>query len=883
MSEDPRATPAALGQRLVTFVEDQLAAACSTHLAHWRIPRSFGGRRVEADVAADLAFTLGHLHRAGVTEVAGTDLVDALGRVLDQVDGAHTHTFFSYRVAETLGRFGPLGENALFVDMAPAQQANLVRACDSTDWISLLDLGLPRNYAAVLTRCEVARQRLEIEVDLEILHDLLARLQSLLGQNPLGYLDDSTHGVGRTDIYTADLWLFTEPMAGLLGAPWRAGLDRALELVATVADERGTSIGWGRSTGVLSTALSIELCALAVELDHHDASAWLRRGHDATETLGGWFSSGVTTAHQHRSPYDYRGPFRRLQLTFDLLGKLADAGARLLEVSATTEAASHAATYPDHDRLLCFEEHRPVAVWSYRHGASSFVVPFVGATKSDYLAAPRRRGTYEVPVDSDLACFVPTISTAQHRWAPSGVPTSVTHHHGGVTATYDGLCLLGELDPALDAPRLPGTATVAYRTEGRTLHLEVTVSLEDTPLSAAIVIPETPTQPLHVEVTASSGGVLRSVDTSGIKEWRSFWGTLDHVHELDLTPSPSIYAEVTVTPKLRVSSSSKGHHYDDGIYQHLAAQVHEVGLAVGPLRDPSVALSSIDLFHLHWPEWLAFDDLELHRAAIAELAATQVPIVWTAHNLTPHDRRPTTYDPIYAAWAAAADLVLHHSEVGRKRMVDRYAFSAQCRHLVVPHGHFGDRYRYGPNDRATCEANLGLEPTELRLVVVGAPRPEKRTEVFLEGVARSTRADLQVCCWSLEHDAKVPEDPRIVVAEPYAMVDVDTYAQRLACADLVVLPIDPGGEMLCSGVVADVVGMGLGALCSPWPFLAEHLGAAAITCELTPDAIAHRLDHLDADAVAAAKAAARSLQPSTSFAAVAATHLAAFLELVDGP
>ena len=35
--------------------------------------------------------------------------------------------------------------------------------------------------------------------------------------NPRHYLDDSTHRVGRYDIYTADVWLFTEPLADRLG------------------------------------------------------------------------------------------------------------------------------------------------------------------------------------------------------------------------------------------------------------------------------------------------------------------------------------------------------------------------------------------------------------------------------------------------------------------------------------------------------------------------------------------------------------------------------------------------------------------------------------------------------------------------------------------
>ena len=42
------------------------------------------------------------------------------------------------------------------------------------------------------------------------------------------------------------------------------------------------------------------------------------------------------------------------------------------------------------------------------------------------------------------------------------------------------------------------------------------------------------------------------------------------------------------------------------------------------------------------------------------------------------------------------------------------------------------------------------------------------------------------------------------------------------------LPFDPKGEMLTTGVVGDVVGLGLPAIVSSWPYLTESLGAAGL-------------------------------------------------------
>jgi hypothetical protein len=87
--------------------------------------------------------------------------------------------------------------------------------------------------------------------------------------------------------------------------------------------------------------------------------------------------------------------------------------------------------------------------------------------------------------------------------------------------------------------------------------------------------------------------------------------------------------------------------------------------------------------------------------------------------------------------------------------------------------------------------------------------------------------------------------------------------------DLLALPFDPAGEMLATGTAADVIGLGLGALVSDWPYLAEALGAAGIPCGSDPDAVAAALDGLTDDDVLAAQAASRSMQSELAWPAIA--------------
>ena len=126
----------------------------------------------------------------------------------------------------------------------------------------------------------------------------------------------------------------------------------------------------------------------------------------------------------------------------------------------------------------------------------------------------------------------------------------------------------------------------------------------------------------------------------------------------------------------------------------------------------------------------------------------------------------------------------------------------------------------------------------------------------------------------------MPDDPRIVVAEPYEMVDAGLYARRLAACDLLALPFDPQGEMLATGVASDVVGLGLGALVSEWGYLTEVLGAAGIPCGHTAPTVTAALDGLTDDQVRASQAASRALQAEQSWATAAERTLALFDEVV---
>jgi hypothetical protein len=855
-----------LADRIRGFVVDCLERLAAAHLPGLKLPSVFAGHEVGADTRADLVYTLGLLGVGGVTDVAGLPVDEALRVVLRETDGARTETFGSYRLAETVARYGPFEGNPLLAPLTAGQRKQIEAGFDSRHILAKLAAGLSPNYNAVLARCEAARQRLGLPVDEAMVDDLIARTETLLAS---GYLDDSAGGAGHFDIYTVDSYLFTETLADRLGDVWRSGAVKALDLAESVCARNGAAISWGRSAGALSVCLSIELAGLVARhglLDGERAAAWAGRAAWAFESVQCWFSAaGLITAHQYRSTYGYRGPRRRLQMTLDCLGKLADAA------NALDGVPDHDYPAPrDRDAVIWFDEARNAGVWSYRSPDLAFVLPMVGSGVTDYLAAPRNPGLFEVPADSGLVTGVPVAFAGGARFAPCELPAKAVKSPRGLELGHDTWCQATARDAPRDRAPLGGSRRATYLVDGRTLRVTEDLTFDSPPDALALQFAETAGRPLRVAFDAPDGDLSTTIDTAGLAEYRSFWAELPAVHQIDLTPGTRVRFGWSVTPLLRVMSREYGHHYDASLYGPLAGRVAESPLPAAALDGDRAALADCDIFHLHWPEsMLPAGELAQHQTFIDVLRAAEVRIVWTQHNLIPHARDPR-WEAIYKAWAAAADAVIHHSEWGRARALARYRYAPDGRHVVIPHGHFGNiMSEVAALDRAAVENSLGLRNGVLRLGIVGAPRPEKRADIAMAAVAASSRDDIELLVTT---DLPAPDDPRVVVL-PHARVSRAEYNRRLAVIDVLVMPFDDG-EMLTTGTVGDAVGRGLPSLVSGWPYLAEALGDAGIRYGSTVSDLTRCIDALDTRQLEQARQASVRLQAEYDWTRLAELHFA---------
>ncbi len=892
-----------LAQRLVRTVVNQLRELEASTAPGLTLPAIMGGHPVLDDARADLIYVLGLLVECGVetldTDRANTNettttspadpihlrghLQELIGRLTpEKVEG-----FYSYRVGETAIRLGGLEA------LPDHLRQHTLDAVDSPEIRQRLTEGgaIPPNFAIVAARCLAAGAKLSGEPapDFEVFID---RAQAMF-DTPNGWIDDGMAPWVHYDIYTPDMYLFADPLTEYLDPAWTDGLRQVLADLDDIA-QPGGGVVWGRSIGALGLAITIELASVATGRNLVDAEAqrrWLSRAITTLDQLATWFPNGVIAAHQYRSTMFYRGPARRLQMTLDVMGKLLLAA---LELQARPEvtAGESADRWREADRLIEFAPGRNIAaVWTFRAPTLRFTLPTVFGFSSDYLPYPRSPGLFEGPT-SGHPTMLPVISPAHHEemagksataLAPAGLPETLNHEAGQLSVTHRNWSPIG-VDSDADAA-VAGSRKATYRVEGRSLIVRERLrfdSPDQLPGPLTISIPETPDRPLAVHAEGAAVTAQQRIDTSGLTEWRSFWGELPVVHQIELTPASEIDMTWRVTPRLRVASTITGHQYDRSLYAPLQERL--ITLAAG-LPDAELAerLDGIDVLHMAWPEWWAGTDPRRNAEVLALLKQTGTRIVWTQHNLLPHYFKDDDAQSTYQLWAEAADAVIHHTRVGMDVAMRQYRYGPQCRHEVIPHGHWGAEYRHLANrDRADVRRELerreGWPAAPLRLGVVGAPRQEKLLQQVVDAVAASTRDDIQLVI-RVDDSVTVPDDSRIIADTDH--LDGGRYEARVAAVDALILPFAPAG-MLTTGTAFDAIGAGVAAITSDWAFFDETFDGADIRYGTTATELTACIDNLDPQQLSASAAAMADRQPHFEWTTIATRTAELFESIADG-
>lgn len=242
--------------------------------------------------------------------------------------------------------------------------------------------------------------------------------------------------------------------------------------------------------------------------------------------------------------------------------------------------------------------------------------------------------------------------------------------------------------------------------------------------------------------------------------------------------------------------------YLDQLYGSMAASAIQVRRIRPRYAVPALLLGrGPRILHLHF-----FDELTqrpskrqtavrslLFLALLALLRLRGVRLIWTAHNLEPHE----LYHPrwgflvyrLVARWSAA---IIAHSQAARELLEARYGALPNCQ--IIPIGNYIGLYG-PPRERAASRAALDLPADGPVLLNLGALRPYKNIEGLIDAFAalpEPARGTLLIAggakspAYAAELRRRAATVPGVRL-HPQFIADAKLPAY-LAAADLVVLP-----------------------------------------------------------------------------------------------
>lgn len=234
----------------------------------------------------------------------------------------------------------------------------------------------------------------------------------------------------------------------------------------------------------------------------------------------------------------------------------------------------------------------------------------------------------------------------------------------------------------------------------------------------------------------------------------------------------------------------------------LYAAVEDAGATVDDVTLSKLLTRRYDVVHLHWPEWYLYrrpfarmvSRSTMFLAALAWARLRGARVVWTAHNLSPHEGTPRRYAAwFFAAFTRLVDAVISPTESGLGPLRQRFPRLADTSMYVVPLGHLRDRYP-DHGSRAKARERLAIPDETTVLTMFGHVRPYKN----VPGLVRQFRnladpsAVLLVGGRPLDDVAKADVedaaggDDRVRLHLDY--IDDDHVQDYMRASDIVVLP-----------------------------------------------------------------------------------------------
>lgn len=225
------------------------------------------------------------------------------------------------------------------------------------------------------------------------------------------------------------------------------------------------------------------------------------------------------------------------------------------------------------------------------------------------------------------------------------------------------------------------------------------------------------------------------------------------------------------------------------------------GVTVTELSGRGLAAQA-DIFHIHWPDLiparpsllLAVARSLLYTGLIWFMKRRGTRIVWTVHNLEPHEVHHPRLSARFLGWfRRRVDGVILLSRANQRAMLEAFPELTAAPSVIVPIGHYRGVYPEPP-DRESARAALDLTDRARVALFFGLLRPFKQVEALIETARQLDDPELTVIIAGKADDpayvarlrAAAGDDSRIRLIPGF--VPDSRVSLLFAAADLVVLP-----------------------------------------------------------------------------------------------
>jgi beta-1,4-mannosyltransferase len=183
-------------------------------------------------------------------------------------------------------------------------------------------------------------------------------------------------------------------------------------------------------------------------------------------------------------------------------------------------------------------------------------------------------------------------------------------------------------------------------------------------------------------------------------------------------------------------SNRKFNPYNARLY----AEMSNLGVVVGEFSPKRTLTERYDIVHVHWPDFYINEKNPLkavRRMLILALTVLVVrlrgaSLVWTAHNVLPHDVRREKLTRRYLHWfAGCCDGLIFLSQSSMDHFFAVYPLTHKPVCAVIPHGHYRSAYPTVP-DKLAARQTLGLPENKTVILYFGMIKPYKNVDVLID-------------------------------------------------------------------------------------------------------------------------------------------------------